>query len=422
MIGVALGATDGIMASAPSGRYAPAMTEANIEPGAGEASSGPVLIAGGGIGGLTAALALERSGIPWRVFERSPAPREIGSGITLWSNALAVLRALDLDELVIEAGTISEAFDVRLASDRVLATTDLTALTERLGAPSVCLHRADLLGILADAVGRDRIECGRSVQEYSADAEGVRLRFRDGEEVTGSLLIGADGIGSVVRAQLHGAVEPSYRGYTCWRGVAACEPPGFPPGQVREIWAPGIRIGLNHCGRGQVFFYATANRPAGSPVAPAGHLAELRSLLEGFPAPTGAFLDAMDPDQVLRHDIVDRPPLWRWGRGRVSLLGDAAHPTTPNWGQGACQALEDAWVLADELGSGITTAALRRYEGRRRRRAAWVVWNSWYIGYLGQLEWAPARWCRDTLVRAVPGLTTFEFERMMRRGIHELRL
>lgn len=382
----------------------------------------PVLIAGGGIGGLTTALALERRGVPWRVFERSPTPREIGSGITLWSNATAVLRALDLGDAVLEAGTVSEGFEVRLADDRLLATTDLAALTARLGAPSVCLHRADLLGILADAVGRERIECGRPVESFSESAAGVRLRFEDGEEVEGSLLVGADGIGSAVRAQLHGPAEPTYRGYTCWRGVAACEPPAFPPGQVREIWAPGVRIGLNHCGRGKVFFYATANRPAGEAGSPDGHLAELGRVLRGFPEPTGAFLEAMEPGETLRHDIVDRPPLWRWGRGRVSLLGDAAHPTTPNWGQGACQAMEDAWVLAEELQGGAMPAALRRYEARRRRRAAWVVWNSWYLGYLGQLEWAPARWLRDTLVRTFPRLTTFEFERMMRRGIRELGL
>jgi 2-polyprenyl-6-methoxyphenol hydroxylase-like FAD-dependent oxidoreductase len=349
--------------------------------------SGRALIIGGGIGGLAAAAALARIGIRADVYERAPAIQEVGAGLSLWSNAMLALRRLGLDDRVAALGSVVERVRTMTAGGRVLSEADIGELGCKAGAPSVCAHRADLQRILAEAVGPGRLHTGRTCTGFREHDGGVTASFAEGEGETGAFLVGADGIRSAVRSQLMGPSEPRPAGYLAWRGMAAFSDPQLAPGLAFFVAGAGTQLGLFHCGPGRVYWFATRNAPAGPTQPAGGQWAELLRVLSRWPAVIRGAVQATPDSAVLCNEVMDRPPVWPWGSGRVTLLGDAVHPTTPNLGQGACQALEDAIFLADALRSGgdIPTA-LRGYEQRRRRRTARVTEQSWSLGKVMQWQ------------------------------------
>jgi 2-polyprenyl-6-methoxyphenol hydroxylase-like FAD-dependent oxidoreductase len=347
----------------------------------------PVVIIGGGIGGLAAAVALRRVGVPASVYERAPEIREVGAGLSLWSNAVKALRRLGLEGEVVARGSPVEITVARTDRGDLISETPIGQLSQRAGAPSICAHRADLQQTLAAALEPGQVHLNATCVGFAEDASGVTARFADGRAVRGSLLIGADGIRSAVRDQLLGPSEPRYAGYFAYRGIARGDFPGLAPGQTVFAVGRGAQLGLFRCGPGRVYWFATVNAPPGAASPPGTVKAEALKRFAGWFAPVPAVVAATDESALLKNDIIDRPPTWPWGRGRVTLLGDAVHPTTPNLGQGACMALEDAVVLADRLRHrGPTEAALREYEEARRARTAMVTKRSWSLGKIFQLE------------------------------------
>ncbi len=342
-----------------------------------------ILIIGGGIGGLTAAIALRRAGLDTTVFERAAELREIGAGITLWANAIKALGQLGLAGEIMALGMPELQGSIRSAGGQVLARLDNAALREQFGAPSVALHRADLQSTLLGALGREHVQLGRQLVRFEQDVAGVTAHFADGSSARGDALVGADGLHSSVRAQLHGHRPPIYAGYTAWRAVVPFDHARLAAG---ESWGRGVRFGQVALARGQVYWFAAKNTPPGER-SPDGEKAALLALFRGWHAPIEQLIAAADEAQILRNDIFDRPPLEHWGAGRVTLLGDAAHPMTPNLGQGACQAIEDALVLAKMLRGQLNPLyALREYESRRIGRTAWLVAQSRRVGAVGQWQ------------------------------------
>jgi len=332
-------------------------------------------IVGGGIGGLSTALALRRASISVTIFERQDQLREIGSGLTLWTNAVKVLRQLDLEGALQAISAPLERFEFWSWRGKLLGTLPLRQYSERLGAPSVGVHRADLLALLARALEDCPIVLSAQCVGFAHHSKDVTARFADGRTATGDLLIGADGLYSTIRAQVVGAQPPRYAGYTCWRGVTTFAHEAVSPGITSETLGCGTRFGMLPIGQGRVFWYASANTSANGDDRLAGHKRTVLELFRAFRPPIVSLIEATDEAAILRHDIYDRPPIQHWGANRVTLVGDAAHPPTPNQGQGACQAIEDALALARCLdnGSAIDTAesinmALRRYEALRRKR------------------------------------------------------
>ena len=360
-----------------------------------------VLIVGGGIGGLTLAIALAQKGHVARVLERSRTLAPAGAGLALQPNAMTVLAALGLADAIAAAGQWVARAAILDRDGRALgAELDMTSLGARFGAPVVAIHRARLHGVLRDVVGEAALTLGTEVVHVESSVSSATVRCQDGLSFDADIVVGADGLRSIIRRQLLEDGEPIYSGYTSWRGVTRS---GAGPELTRmtESWGAGERFGMVDIGHGEIYWFAVADAPQGARDLDAR--AELLQRFAGWHEPIRAVFEATEPDRIIRTDISDRDPVTRWHSGRVVLLGDAAHPMTPNVGQGACQAIEDAAVLADELSqSADAREALVNYERRRVTRANGIVMRARRLGQIAQWRHPIAVRVRNTIMRLTP--------------------
>ena len=341
---------------------------------------GDVVIAGAGIGGLALAVALQERGTRVTILERSRELGPAGAGLGLMPNGLKALARIGLAEATVAAGHVIGRSAFMTAGGRRLGRAlDAEAV---FGARSVALHRARLHEVLLGALPRGLVRTGEAVVSFEQQEDCVVAICADGQRIATELLVGADGLHSAVRARLVGDGEPEYAGYTSWRGVT---PPGSvpPPPLVSESWGRGERFGIVDIGFGEIYWFAVADAPPGGRDGDVRR--ELLSRFGDWHDPIPAIVEATPSDRIIRTDICDRPPLDRWHHGRVVLMGDAAHPMTPNIAQGASQALEDAVVLARCLGADVPLeAAVREYEARRVARANGIARLSRRFGTMAQ--------------------------------------
>ncbi|MBM7118395.1 FAD-dependent monooxygenase [Archangium primigenium] len=360
-----------------------------------------VLIAGGGIGGLTLARALQAAGIGCTVFERAETLRPVGAGIIMQMNAMTALRSLGLADAVAQAGLPLAALSTLDPSGRRITRLPLARIEQEFGGPAIAIRRSRLQEVLLTGLEPERLRTGCAVTGFREEGTRVTVTLSDGTSATGDVLVGADGLRSVVREGLWGD-GLRYSGYTSWRGITR-ELERSEPREATETWGPGARFGIVPVGHGELYWYATRDAPAGGQDTPGEGRAALRECFGRWHAPIAAVLDSTPEAQFFRTDIHDRRPLPRWSQGRVTLLGDAAHPMTPNMGQGGCQAIEDAVVLARCLArEAEVPAAFTAYEHRRLRRANAIVTQSFQLGRVAQLTNPVGRFLRDHLARLTP--------------------
>jgi 2-polyprenyl-6-methoxyphenol hydroxylase-like FAD-dependent oxidoreductase len=365
--------------------------------------SAPILIAGGGIGGLTLAALLQRRDRDCRVLERAPRFAPLGAGIVLQPNAARALRIGGIEEAILSRGSAMQRMRIRDHRGRILSSVEAAAFSANFSAGVVGFHRATLHSALLDLIEPAKVRLGAAVRACGATSDGAFVELESGERLEGAALVGADGLRSVVRRQIVKDGEPGYSGYTSWRGVTD-RGSLWPTGEMSESWGKGARFGLVSIDADRLYWFATANSPAG------GKDAERAGLMDrfgGWHDPIRAVIEATPEAAILRTDISDRDPIDRWSEGRMTLLGDAAHPMTPNLGQGGGQAIEDAVVL--DLCLSATddcAAAFQDYEQRRRARAARVVREARRFGRMGQMESRAGRALRDLALRMTPRSAT----------------
>lgn len=357
------------------------------------------VVAGAGIGGLATAVALRRSGWRVTVLERSVGWGEVGAGITMFENALRAL-----DEL--GAGTAARRAGLRLRAGGVRKPYGswLLRIPEgdaESGVSFCALHRADLHRILRKVLGPEHVITGAEVRAVRSEDESARVSYeRNGseQELVADLVVGADGVRSTVRGCLHPRYPgPVARGYVAWRGVA--EFPGRED-RVEVTWGRDDEFGIVALGDEQVYWFATC--PSAARAERGDHREDVLQRFGSWHAPIGDLVRASG-DPVLRHEVVDlSTPLPRMACGRVALLGDAAHAATPDMGQGAAMALEDAVVLGAELVEQDVPSALENYDRQRRPRNERIVRRS---RWAGRITHSGSRWvstARDVVLRSVP--------------------
>jgi 2-polyprenyl-6-methoxyphenol hydroxylase-like FAD-dependent oxidoreductase len=359
----------------------------------------PLLIAGGGIGGLTLAALLRKRGRSCLVLERAKRFEPVGAGIVLQPNAIKALRMGGIEDEIARRGSRTRILEIRDARGRILSSMDAAVMEARFGAGVVGFHRATLHAALVDLVEPSSLRLGAALRSFGESASGVFVELETGERIEGAALVGADGLRSAVRLQRLGDGEPVYSGYTSWRGVTA-RGSHWPSGSMNESWGEGARFGLVAIDEDRLYWFATANTPVG------GKDHDKAALLARYGSwhdPIRAVIEGTPETAILRTDISDRDPVASWSKGRVTLLGDAAHPMTPNLGQGGGQAIEDAVILDRCLASTTDiAAAFIDYESRRFARTARVVREARRFGRLGQLENPLGRSLRDLALRLTP--------------------
>ncbi|HKP17013.1 MAG TPA: FAD-dependent monooxygenase [Gaiellaceae bacterium] len=320
------------------------------------------IVVGAGIGGLAVAAGLVEAGVETVVVERAQPSDRAGAGIALGPNALAALEHLGALERVLAYGNTS--------AGRMILDRRGRKLTEGPWHGAV-VRRTDLYAALVQRLGTD-IRYGTRCVGFDESDEGVEAQLDEGPPERGDLLVGADGLRSFVRSRLFGDGDPVYRGATSWRGIAEFAHPLMAE-RIAESWGCGLRIGLQNLGRGWTYWFVARNAPAGTRLLGAEAKDQLLEWFRGWHEPVEAVLAATDPAEILQTDLYDRDPLPRWSTGRVTLLGDAAHPMTPDLGQGASQAIEDAVALAECARAATSVSDLLRAYEERRREAAYGV-------------------------------------------------
>ena len=333
------------------------------------------LVVGAGIGGLAAALTLRNAGWRVRVFERAASPRELGFALMLAPNARAALDEIGLGDVVTPEAWPMQRAEIRRPDGRILRRFDLARTPERQR-PLVVL-RPVLHGALLRAVGDDALTLNAAATGFESTAHGVTLRLENGTTAGGDVLVGADGVGSVIRRLLHPTEAPPRRsGFYAIRGVAqdAARHLGGLTGIV--YLGDGIEVGVGRASAGAVYWYVSTL--GGNLDSAASPRAAVDRLTRGFDSTFKAIAAATGPEDLRLDELFDREPLKAWGAGRVTLLGDAAHPMLPHAGQGAAQAMEDAVGLGLALRPALDPGgdiedALRRYERVRSARTRDMV-------------------------------------------------
>lgn len=355
-----------------------------------------VTIVGGGIGGLAVAVALRQLGALVTVFERAPQLEPLGAGLSLWPNAVRALRSLRVADAIETAEVPRGEGGLWRWDGAPLATQDADEIASRFGAPLVLVHRGEVQQALSGALDAGTIVLGETLRTLEQDDAGIRATFESGRVAEADILVGADGLHSTTRAALIGDGPPRYSGLIAHRAVV--EHPA--PETAGEFWGEHGVFGLVPLSQGRVYWYAT-HRSDDPDIR--DDKDRLLDRLATWIEPIPQVVERTPAADILRHPLFDRRPCRGWSVGRATLVGDAAHPMLPFLGQGACQAIEDAVALRDELGWAVPISdALRAYEERRYRRVTMLVKRSRAAGRVAHLSAGWQRAARDAALRHTP--------------------
>ncbi|KTT31078.1 monooxygenase [Pseudomonas oryzihabitans] len=334
-----------------------------------------IIIAGAGMGGLSAALALQQAGHRVRLFERAVELAPIGAAISIWPNGVKVLDRLGLGPAIAAVSGDMRTMSYHDQQGQLLTRFSLLPFYDAVGRPAQPIARAQLQRLLLDAVGAERVTLGVGCEGFAQDEQGVTVTLSDGRQERADLLIAADGTHSRLRDRVVGqSITRDYCGYVNWNGRVKIAPDLAEEHEWAQFVGNHQRVSLMPMGGDEFYFFFDVPLPKGTPNDRSRYREELAGHFAGWAPPVQRLIERLDPQGVARVEIHDTRPLTTLVRGRVALLGDSAHSMAPDLGQGGCQAMEDAWVLARCLEADADPlAALQAYEQARVERVAGIV-------------------------------------------------
>ncbi|GAB5553749.1 MAG: FAD-dependent monooxygenase [Saprospiraceae bacterium] len=360
-----------------------------------------VIIIGGGIGGLTLANTLQKQGIDYEVYEAAEQFSPIGAGIMLGINAMLIYQNIGLAQSLRSKGHQLEAAHITNSNLSPINSMPLNTFADELGADSITIHRADLIQILYKNLDPKKIFTGKKAQYLVQNKNNAEVYFRDGDYAVGELVVGADGIHSVLRQQLFPDIQKRYLGQTCWRGVVDFKLSRVFQNQLFEAWGPNGRFAFVALNDKQVYWFAVKTANAGQQDNPKTIKSELCENFKMHKGPCQQLI--MQTSKILRNDIYDLKTPKTWHQGRVVLLGDAIHAASPNLGQGGAQAIEDAHMLTYYLAQEKEiNLALKQYEKQRFPKARKITEQSKLFGQLAHLSHPFWQKVRNQLMRNIP--------------------
>jgi len=335
-----------------------------------------VVVIGAGIGGLTAGIALRQVGYTVEIHDKASELRPVGAGISLWSNGVKVLNRLGLGQAIARLGGQMDHMEYRSHQGEILSQIELNNLVQIVGERPYPVSRSELQQLLLDAFGKEDVRLKSKCIAVEETDSGVTAIFEDGYRATGDILIAADGVNSLLRKYVvEKPVQPRYADYVNWNGLVTVSPELGDKNTWVIYVGEGKRASMMPIGGNRFYYFFGAPMDKGTKVEPHQRGKELAEIFQGWPQEVQNLIERLDPLQTNRLEIHDLDPLPHLVRGRVALLGDSAHASTPTLGQGGCQAIEDAEILCRYL---ITTNigieyALKRYEEERKERTAGLV-------------------------------------------------
>ncbi|MCW2262550.1 MULTISPECIES: FAD-dependent monooxygenase [Sphingobacterium] len=358
-------------------------------------------IIGGGVAGLTAAIGLNKIGIQATIYESAKALKGIGAGFGLAANAIQALEYLELKAGVIPLGHYLENYNILDKQGRILAAPETKTISDKYEQDNFAIHRADLHQFLLAQIEYENLHLGKRALKIEYREGEIDIFFEDGTIHQTDYLIIADGVNSRLRQQLIPGSAPRYAGYTCWRATIDNANINLSTGS--ETWGNKGRFGMTPLVGNKIYWYACINSPAHNKVFSRYTIKDLQQNFASYHDPITSVLAETNDQQLIWNDIIDIKPLKNLAFGNTLFIGDAGHATTPNMGQGACQAIEDVAVLIDELKKTTDVAlAFQIFEKRRLKRTRYITETSWSIGKVAQWENPISIIIRDTLMRILP--------------------
>lgn len=355
-------------------------------------------IIGAGIGGLTTAIALKQKGIQSKIYEQAQELKPIGAAIILANNAMQVYDHLGLTDRIEEVGNHVSRVHITDPSLKIISAVVLQSYERKYGVKNIAIHRGQLQSILLEALGDSQIVLDAKLESLHVDKENITLKFSNLDSVVAKTLIGADGIHSIVRKYIFPDLHLRNAGQICWRGIAEIQLPAPYHSELNEAWGRGKRFGFVRLSSEIVYWYALVT---------SGQEAQTTSenlglTFESFHPLVRDIIQATPITSIHEAEMQDLQPNRTWTKGKIVLVGDAAHATTPNMGQGACQAIEDAYFLANALERYDTQKAFICFQDRRVKKVNQIVNASWRLGKVAHWSNPVAMGVRNMLMRSLP--------------------
>ncbi|MFD1705614.1 FAD-dependent monooxygenase [Siminovitchia sediminis] len=361
------------------------------------------LIAGGGIAGLTTAIALQKEGYHVKVLERVNELKEVGAGLGLGANAWKGLSRLGITHDLEMKCNLIKSTKFLDHKGNLISKMDIERLNEKYGVAYFTVHRADLQKVLAQHLKPGTLEFGRKIVHVDQNEKGVTAYLEDGSNMIGDALIAADGIHSTIRKICFPHIKPRYSGYTCWRAVVEVPKEKFLSGEFTETWGAKGRFGIVPLTNHQIYWFACVNAPYQSKAMSAFTTDDLYHLFRDYHSPVSEIIKWSRDEDLIWNDIIDLKPIERFSFNKILLIGDAAHATTPNMGQGAGQAIEDAIILSQVLKNKRNLEdAFVEFKNVRISKTKKIVNVSWRIGKAVQLDHPLLINIRNSIMRMLP--------------------